>query len=53
MENILRVVRDAVATLEEYLPDVADCADTDAEKKKVRDLLNRISKVTITALKEL
>ena len=45
MDTYLRVIDEAVETLEDRLTDAADCAETAAERRKVSDLLNRLARL--------
>lgn len=53
MDNVLRVLVEAVETLEEYLPDAAEAIESSAERKKVVALVNRVSKLIRETKQEL
>lgn len=45
MDNYLRIVTDAVSTLENLLPDLADAIENEAEERKVRAICNQLAKL--------
>lgn len=53
MENVLRVVIEAVETLETYLPDLPDCIETENERRKVLSVVNRVLRIGSETKKEL
>lgn len=53
MENLMRVVREAVETLEEYLPDLPECAETPSEQRELIALVNRLIRLSNQTKQEL
>ena len=43
MQNMFRLVSQAVSDLENYLPDMVEAAETEKERKFLRDQLNRLA----------
>lgn len=53
MENILRVITEAVEVLEEYLIDLPECIENDSERRKVIAIVNRVIRIGNETKKEL
>ncbi len=53
MENIMRVITEAVETLEEYLTDLPECIENETERRRVVSVVNRVLRIGTVTKKEL